>query len=419
MGTVSHSTHERRAPIMIGRLVWLIITIVLMTNFASGLTPRFAELSVPCAAAACPYYALHPAEAAILAEAGFSLRAYARYHLLVEVILAVALTVLAFIVFWRGPRTWSSILLAMTLSFFGLNFMVETDGVGFLARNIFSPWDRWLGGVSGLMFVYLLYLVPDGRFVPTRARYLLVLLTAMVALDPLFLAQANSGGFSVPLSALFIVCLITGVAAQVYRYRYVSSPRRRQQTKWLLLGLVTLVACMIFYALAYELFLPSPGPGRLALFTVVYAGLLTLLLIFPFAVVFSILQYRLWDVDLVINRALVYTTMTLLLAAVYFGSVVLFQRITLRVTGGSTDLSIVLSTLLIAALFSPLRGHVQEIIDRRFFRSKYDAQHALADFSRITRDEADLDAIHTALVGIVEQTVQPETIYLWFKEPAR
>ena len=416
MSARNRSVTEGGGLVFMGRLAWLIVTILLLTNFISGMRPRYAELSIPCAAATCPYYALHPREAALLAEAGVSLRAYAGFHLLAEIILAGALTVLAFIIFWRGPRTWSSVLLAMTLSLFGLNFMVETDGVGFLTRNAISPWGRWFGGFGGLMFVYLLYLVPDGRFVPTRARYLLLVLTAMVALDPLLVAPADSSGFSVPLYAVFIVCLVTGVAAQVYRFRYVSSPRQRQQTKWILLGLTILVACMIFYALAYELFLLPPGPARLTLYTIVYTGLLSLLLVFPFTVVFSILQYRLWDVDLVINRALVYTMLTLVLAAVYFGSVILFQRITIRVTGTDSDLAVVLSTLLIAALFSPVRRRVQDSIDRRFFRRKYDAQRALTGFAQLTRSQVDLDEMHAALIDVVEHTVQPESVSLWLKE---
>ncbi|MCB9160039.1 MAG: hypothetical protein H6644_09295 [Caldilineaceae bacterium] len=412
----NHTATEEGGHIVMGRLAWLIVTLLLLVNFVSGMRPRYAELSKPCAAAPCPYYAVHPTEATILADAGVSLRAYAGFHLLVELTLAGALTVLAFIIFWRGPRTWSSVLLALTLSLFGLSFMVETDGVGFLTRNAVSPWNRWIGGFGGLMFVYLLYLVPDGRFVPARARYLLFLLTAMVALDPLLAAPVDIGGFSGPLYAIFIVCLITGLAAQIYRYRNVSSPRQRQQTKWILLGLTILVACMIFYALVYELFPLSPGPRRLALFTVAYAGLLILLMVFPIAVVFSILQYRLWDVDLVINRALVYTMLTVVLAAVYFGSVILFQRITLRVTGTNSDLAVVLSTLLIAALFSPVRRRVQDSIDRRFFRRKYDAQQALSGFAQLTRSQVDLDEMHAALIDVAEQTVQPETVSLWFKE---
>ena len=139
-------------------------------------------------------------------------------------------------------------------------------------------------------------------------------------------------------------------------------------------------------------------------------------MVFPIAVVFSILQYRLWDVDLVINRALVYTMLTVVLAAVYFGSVILFQRITIRLTGTNSDLAVVLSTLLIAALFSPVRRRVQDSIDRRFFRRKYDAQRALSGFAQLTRSQVDLDEMHAALIDVAEQTVQPETVSLWFKE---
>ncbi|GAH34212.1 unnamed protein product, partial [marine sediment metagenome] len=130
---------------------------------------------------------------------------------------------------------------------------------------------------------------------------------------------------------------------------------------------------------------------------------------------FSILRYRLWDIDILIRRTLVYAVLTALLLILYFGSVVLLQQFFRALTGQDSPIVIVISTLVIAALFSPLRNRVQNIIDRRFYRRKFDAQQALAAFAATARDEVDLDHLQVELVSIVQETMQPEQVSLWLR----
>ncbi|MEZ4517229.1 MAG: hypothetical protein R3C44_10450 [Chloroflexota bacterium] len=128
------------------------------------------------------------------------------------------------------------------------------------------------------------------------------------------------------------------------------------------------------------------------------------------------MRYRLFDIDVIIRRTTSYAILTGLLLLVYFGSVIILQRLLSPITGEST-VAVVLSTLLIAALFLPLRRRVQEVIDRRFFRQKYDAEQVMAEFAATVRDETDLDALTAELVRVIQETMQPEFVSVWLKEP--
>jgi len=137
----------------------------------------------------------------------------------------------------------------------------------------------------------------------------------------------------------------------------------------------------------------------------------------PVAVGVAILKYRLYDIDIIINRTLVYGSLTLMLALLYFGGVTTTQALFTALTGQEEQpqLAIVVSTLLIAALFTPLRRRIQSFIDRRFYRSKYDARKTLEAFSSQLRNETDLDALGDDLVGVVRETMQPAHVSLWLR----
>jgi hypothetical protein len=135
----------------------------------------------------------------------------------------------------------------------------------------------------------------------------------------------------------------------------------------------------------------------------------------PIAVGFAVLKYRLYNIDLLINRTLVYGSLTAMLVALYFGSIVMLQRLFVVLTGERTTLAVVASTLVIAALFSPLRRRIQGFIDRRFYRRKYDAAKTLEAFSAKLRDETDLDALSDDLTSVVRETMQPAHVSLWLR----
>ncbi|MBI1878219.1 MAG: hypothetical protein HYR94_08340 [Chloroflexi bacterium] len=210
-----------------------------------------------------------------------------------------------------------------------------------------------------------------------------------------------------------------GALAQIYRYRHASSPLQRQQTKWIVFGFVAAVLGRIMYSglgILLPLFPEATLSRAIWLFGSVHILWLVLLLV-PLTFGIAILRYRLYDIDLIINRTLVYGALTATLALVYFGSVVLLQQLFHILTGAGSQLAIVASTLAIAALFNPLRRRIQTGIDRRFYRHKYDAAQTLAAFGAMVRDEVDLDKLTGQMLAAVEETLQPEHVSLWLREP--
>jgi hypothetical protein len=131
----------------------------------------------------------------------------------------------------------------------------------------------------------------------------------------------------------------------------------------------------------------------------------------------AILRYRLWDIDLLIRRTLQYTLLTGLLVGIYIVTIILLQNLVTWISGQNSPLVIVISTLLIAALFSPIRVRVQDFIDRRFYRRKYDAETILAEFATAARSETDIDRLSTTILQIADATIQPAQLSLWLKKP--
>jgi hypothetical protein len=303
--------------------------------------------------------------------------------------------------------------------------------------------NQWLWVPTvGLLGIYLLLLFPDGKLPSKRWRPLtwlsgvvIVLLSVTEGLAPGPLE--NQGGVRNPFgleafpwladAALVILpllplCILASAVSLVLRFRR-SRGEERQQIKWIAFvasfaGLVYLFALVSPFIFAPEML---GGGGRLPpsplwfelLFSAAVLGFAGV----PVAIGFAVLKYRLYDIDVIINRTLVYGSLTAVLAVVYFGGVATTQAIFRTLTGQEQQpqLAVVVSTLVIAALFTPLRRRIQSFIDRRFYRSKYDAAMTLEAFSAKLRDETDLEALNRELVGVVRKTMQPAHVSLWLR----
>ncbi len=293
----------------------------------------------------------------------------------------------------------------------------------------------------GLLVIYLTLLFPDGRLLSRRWRPLfwlsgavIVLLSVTEGLTPGPIADL--GGVRNPFGlegqpwvadatnavlALFLLCILASTLSLVLRYRR-SRGEERQQIKWIafaasFVGLgfvIAMVSGLIFVVFEPETWgsAETPPPWFELLFSVVllsFGGV-------PIAVGFAVLRYRLYDIDGIINRTLVYTTLTATLALAYSGGVAGLQRLLSPLTGEGNQLAVVASTLLIAALFGPLRRRVQRFIDRRFYRRKYNARKTLEAFSTRLRKETDLDGLGGELLAVVGTTVAPVHASLWLRE---
>jgi len=297
----------------------------------------------------------------------------------------------------------------------GVNFSVQAQAT--LATNVQMAW-YWshtvLIGLGWVSLSLLLYLFPDGRFVPRWTR----LLAVFVVASNLFLDVSPVPISTLPpwmLGAIFLVNGGSGVVAQIYRYVRVSGPVQRQQTKWVVFGLAATMLVILGRYMPLLIF-PSLSASSSPYFLISTYVYPPGLLLIPLSLGVAVLRYRLWDIDTIINKALVYGGLSLLLAAVYLGLIVGLESLVGLVSGqASQPVVIVVSTLVIAALFQPLRHRMQAIIDRRFYRHKYDAARTLAAFSATLQNEVDLGQLSEQLVAVVQETMQPASVSLWLR----
>jgi len=300
-----------------------------------------------------------------------------------------------------------------------------------------GPDQRWLVGaaaayadVGWIPFVLvpatvLLLLFPDGQLESRRWRFVARCAVAGIVLglltggatEPLQDYPTVNNPFAIdssvldPLTALDFLLVIVGIAGSaaslVVRYRHAGHPEREQIKCLATAGAVVAVTFPLMLALYYVL------PDGVA-----DAGIMLSVLGLPAAAGVAILRYRLYDIDVVINRTLVYGALTATLALTYLGSVLLLELALSGITEGS-GLAVAASTLAVAALFRPARARIQEGVDRRFYRRKYDATRTLERFGAHLRDEVDLDALGSELRAVVAETVQPASISLWLRVPER
>jgi len=208
--------------------------------------------------------------------------------------------------------------------------------------------------------------------------------------------------------ALMLVLIAVSVASLLLRRLYARGVER-QQTKWFTYtSAVAASGAILQYIISEPLELVWLGWAGHALVLIGLAGM-------PISMGIAIPHYRLYEIDLIINRTLVYGSLTAILVALYFAGIVVLQRLFVVLTGEQSTLAVVGSTLLIAALFNPFRRSIQAAVDRRFYRSKYDARKTLEAFSTKLRDVTDLEALNEELVGVVRETMQPAHVSLWLR----
>lgn len=301
-------------------------------------------------------------------------------------------------------------------------------GAGFAVPP--SPEFAWRLERAGPLFLLPAYLVgvltfgllplfaglfPDGRLVPRWMGWV-ALEGFVVAL--LWTANASAmltsrGPLVTLLWLLSVLNFFSCAVAQIWRYRQYSTPLQKQQTKWFVFGvLIMVIVTLPAFAGQNALTRAGVAPGIIG--DLVTGVAIMAVGALPLAILIATVRYRLYDIDIIIRRTLQYSLLSAVLTLIYFGSIVLLQSAFGRLTGDS-PLLVVLSTLLIAALFQPLRRRMQATIDRRFYRPKYDAAAVLAQFAQTCRDETELAALEQALLTTVERTLRPSRVGMWLR----
>lgn len=406
-----HTVQRNGRRLLTARLAWLVVAFAGIALSLANLFVLYDELREVCTneIAECQAVGrLTVDSAAILDGMGLTTDRYALYQIAVRAIGMLVWVLIGALIFIHSARERVALLASLALVTFGSTFPgLESLPRAFPALNPFTALLAIVALTSMLLF---LFLFPNGRFVPGWTRWLA--LAWIIGVLTGISSEQLPGWVEMLSFVLFFIPALCSIGAQIYRYRYISDRSQQQQTKWALFGIVASFGTYLTLIAVTNLLWGADDPRSNLLLDLLSP---LVLLALPVSIGIAILRARLWDIDVIIRKTLQYGALTALLALVYFGSVVLLQNVMVRVTGEQSPVVIVLSTLLIAALFGKLRRRVQDIIDRRFFRMQYDAQQVLTQFAQTARDQVEMEALQADLLRVVQETLQPIHISTWLK----
>ena len=405
----------QRVWLALARTFWVAFALMALVLFAVSIPSYFAYLHVLIPVPTTLWAdRISLKELQTLQAVGLSLDFYAWYNVIFSVLFLLNFVLVGVVIFWRKSYDRMALLASFTLVIFPIdNGLISLQTLP-SSWGLFIQLVNFLGSVSFYLFFYLF---PSGRF---DRRWIGWLTTTMVLYwiaEVFFLPSSPSPFLNILNTVLFLAFSISILVVQIYRYRRLSTLIERQQTKWVVFGSMVGLVCYLV-GIFVVLFLKQVLHAGMLPFMLSYTVVTLCLCSVPFSIAMAILRSRLWDIDIIINRALVYSTLTVSLALLYAGLIIGLQGL----LGGiikNNDVAIVVSTLVIATLFHPLRRRIQTIIDRRFYRSKYDAVRTLAAFSARLRGEVDLVQLREQLLEVVVETMQPAHVSLWLRTDAQ
>ena len=409
--------------LVLARVIWLALVIPSLALFVASLPIYAVLIQGPCDGPVTCNIAgtLTVSGMASLAGLGLSPGVYAALMTTFFAMIVVIWAGIGLLIFWRRSDQW----FALLTGFFLVMFCTTYPGFPISALALKAPalnGPIMVMGALGLASLVLFFaLFPNGRLVPLwiAPALMFAMLSAVSAVMPL--AWRTSGG-SVPgwlSGSLTTIAFVVIIGAQVYRFARVSAPYERQQTKWVVSGIAAVLSEIFLLAPLIAYFYPpvntQPNTPVSTFISLVTYPLVMLLL--PITIGVAILRSRLYDIDIIIKRTLVYGSLTLALGVVYFGLIFGLETLVGLLTGhnGQSQAIIVISTLTIAALFQPLRGRVQRTIDRRFYRRSYNAARMVAEFGATLRSEVDLQQLNQHLMATVREAMHPVSVSLWLR----
>ena len=401
---------ERRARALgAARIGWLAVVLPAVTVYVASLPNYLARMGVACAGDVCVPGQLAPAQVALLERLSISLATYAALVVWSNVALALVWFGVGALIFWRRADDWMALLVSLVMMLVGAATPADQTLFGW-------QWPLHLVNFLAVVLLFLVFcLFPSGRFVPRWLWWLPIAYVALSALDFFPEIALPLVDWLMPLHvALLFGCIAVLGGAQIYRFRRISSQLERQQTKWVVFGSTATIVGEVIYWGATLLLQPLGRP--VTLYDLLFSPIsIIIILCIPLSLSMAILRAHLYAIDLIINRSLVYLTLTGILAGVYAGSIILLQQGFHAVSGQTSPLAIVASTLVIAALFQPLRRRIQRLIDRRFYRRRFNAARLVARFGASVRDEVDLAQLTGHLITTVHDTLQPAHVSLWLR----
>jgi hypothetical protein len=395
--------------LLVARVTWMAVALLTVGLLVFIIPGEFARLQSPCSSAvSCNWLIRLTAEnARALGKLGLSVNFFAAYFVSLEALFTVVAPIaVGTIIFWRRSEDRMAFLGSLVL-------LTYWTGITFPYHLLNLPrfWEvsaAVIIAVGEAAILLFFYVFPDGHFVPRWSRWLALVSILVLGFSTLFpYSFLSLWRYPLTNALLSAGAFAIIVSVQIYRYVRVSDDAQRQQTKWVVFGMAAAGAGYCTFLLTNLL-----RGGALSSLIGYTIGLL-LFVVLLITIVVATLRYRLYEIDIIINRTLVYGPLTATLVALYFVGVVLLQLLFVALTGERSTLAVVASTLLIAALFTPLRHRIQSFIDRRFYRSKYDARKTLEAFSAKLRDQTDLEALNGELVGVVRETMQPAHVSVW------
>jgi hypothetical protein len=398
---------------LIVRGLWVVTVTFLLIAFFTTLPRVVTQMRTPCQPGACPWLQYTTTQIEAINQSLIPYNAFIAATMVLGCCSLVVSWAVSAVIIWRRPDDWMAALVAFSLLFNGTTLTTTSVPIGS------TPWLNLNAYALAFLTAALpavFCLFPSGRFAPRWTRWLLIM--ALAAQIPIEFIPNSPTAISTPVGPIGWVLTATELLAlavgQIYRYRVVSTPIERQQTKWALVGFATPVAVIATLIAATLLFAAlGTSTSPIALLYPDVGFLLPIGMAIGFG--FAMMRSRLWEIDALINRALIYGALTLILTTAYAGLVIGLQTSLHGVIGQDNSVAIVISTLAIAALVLPLRQRLQTFIDRRFYRHKYDAAKTLEAFSATLRDEVRAEALRERLLDVVDEAMQPTHVSLWLR----
>lgn len=355
-------------------------------------------------------------------QTGIPSAVYVVIATLAEISVFVVFGTVAVLLYSRKRHDMDAVFVAVMLANTGAVILRYTDPMEWLpvALRDIAMLTTALATASAVSFVIVF---PRTRYMPRLMRWSAYAWCVTIALW--YGVQRFSVNYSFPMRYVPPLLMLIGIGGsllfQIYRYTRLADGIQRQQAKWVVYGTAAAALGFLLYQIAVPIFLPSVlqvGLPRLIYVFVALPFVAVAMTMMPLSIAFAVLRYRLWDIDRLANRALVYGILTFGLLLVFVGSVTVLQQVFRLLTGSRSVWAIVFATAIIAKLVEPLRGRLQHAIDMRFHRERHNAALIFSSYSLATRDEIDLARISERLLAAVEQTAHPTQMALWVRPKA-